>query len=403
MFPEIEKQLEVIERGAVDIFSREELIRKLEKSRAENRPLRVKAGFDPTAPDMHLGHAVPLGKMRDFQDLGHQLVIIIGDYTARVGDPSGQNKTRPELDTAAIDAAAASYFNQVGKVIDTARVEIVRNGDWFSTMRFEDVINLTSKMTIAQLLERDDFSKRYKAGNPIALHELLYPMMQGYDSVMVRADIEIGATEQTFNLLVGRELQRDAGMAPQVAITLPMLVGTDGVKKMSKSLGNYIGVTEPPETMYGKAMSISDDVTRDYFVLTTKLPLAEIDEILAQGNPMAAKLRLASEIVKRYHDEPSARAAEEHFNRTVRRKETPDEIPEVEVPQSLCTDGKVWIVKLLVHCGLSSSNREARRLIVQGGVSLNGETVTDAGLDLEIEDGTLLKAGKRKYARIRIG
>jgi len=402
MFPEIEKQLEVIERGVVDVFSRDELVRKLEESRRENRPLRVKAGFDPTAPDIHLGHAVPLGKMRDFQDLGHQVVVIVGDYTARVGDPSGQNRTRPELDPAAIDAAAASYFEQVGKVLDTARIEIVRNGDWFSTMSFEDVIRLTSKMTIAQLLERDDFSKRYKAGNPIALHEFLYPMMQGYDSVMVRADIELGATEQTFNLLVGRELQRDAGMAPQVAITLPMLVGTDGVKKMSKSLGNYIGVTEPPETMYGKAMSIPDDVIRDYYILTTNLPPDEIEAILAKGDPMAAKMRLACEIVKRYHDEAAARVAEKHFDRTVRRKETPDEIPEVELPQSLFKGGKVWIVKLLVHCKLTSSNREARRLIVQGGVSLNGETVTDTSLDLELEDGTIVRAGKRKYARMRI-
>jgi len=402
MFPEIEKQLEVIERGVVDVFSRDELVRKLEESRRENRPLRVKAGFDPTAPDIHLGHAVPLGKMRDFQDLGHQVVVIVGDYTARVGDPSGQNRTRPELDPAAIDAAAASYFEQVGKVLDTARIEIVRNGDWFSTMSFEDVIRLTSKMTIAQLLERDDFSKRYKAGNPIALHEFLYPMMQGYDSVMVRADIELGATEQTFNLLVGRELQRDAGMAPQVAITLPMLVGTDGVKKMSKSLGNYIGVTEAPETMYGKAMSIPDDVIRDYYILTTNLPPDEIEAILAKGDPMAAKMRLACEIVKRYHDEAAARVAEEHFDRTVRRKETPDEIPEVELPQSLFKGGKVWIVKLLVHCKLTSSNREARRLIVQGGVSLNGETVTDTSLDLELEDGTIVRAGKRKYARMRI-
>ena len=402
MFPPVEEQLGAIERGVVDIFSREELIQKLEASRRESRPLRVKAGFDPTAPDIHLGHAVPLGKMRDFQNLGHQVVVIVGDYTARVGDPSGQNRTRPDLDPEAIDTAARSYFAQVGKVLDTQRIEIVRNGDWFGKMTFEDVIRLASRMTIAQLLERDDFSNRYKAGNPIALHEFLYPMMQGYDSVRVRADVELGATEQTFNLLVGRAFQRDAGQEPQVAITLPMLVGTDGVQKMSKSLGNYIGVTEPPDQMYGKTMSIPDEALRDYFVLATPLPPEEVDAILAGGDPMAAKMRLAREIVTRYHGAEVAAAAEAHFSRTVRQRELPDDVAEVRLGRDLLRDGKVWLVKLVVHCGFAKTNGEARRLIAQGGVSLDGETVTETDLDIEPKDGAILRAGKRNFARIRL-
>jgi len=402
MFPSVEAQLEKIARGVVEIYSREELVEKLERSRRENRPLRVKLGIDPTSPDIHLGHGVPLRKLRHFQELGHTPVLIIGDYTALVGDPSGRNSTRPQLSREEIEVNARTYVEQAGKILDMSRVEVVRNSQWFERMSFEEVIRLAAKMTVARLIERDDFARRYRAGNPIALHEFLYPMMQGYDSVMVRSDVEIGATEQTFNLLVGRDLQRDAGMEPQVAITLPILIGTDGVRKMSKSLGNYIGVTESPEMMYGKVMSIPDVLMRDYFILATDVPLAEVEALLAGGDPMAAKMALARAIVTRYHGEDVALRAEEYFERTVRWGEVPENIPRVEVPPALLREGRIWIVRLLVHCGLASSNSEARRLISQGAVSLDGDVITDPDLDLSVRGGMVLRAGKRRYVRLEV-
>ena len=270
MFAETAVQLKQIERGVAEIFPHEDLVSKLEKSRRENRPLRIKLGIDPTSSDIHLGHAVPLNKLKHFQDLGHQVVLIIGDYTAMVGDPSGRDATRPQLAHEAVMKHAQTYLDQVGKILDRSRTEVVYNGDWFSKMTFLDVIRLAAKMTVARILERDDFLKRYKAGEPISLHEFMYPVMQGHDSVMVRADVEIGGTDQKFNLLVGRQFQKDAGQEPQVAMTLPLLVGTDGVQKMSKSYGNYIGISEPPGVMFGKTMSVPDALLRSYFDLATR-------------------------------------------------------------------------------------------------------------------------------------
>jgi tyrosyl-tRNA synthetase len=400
VFPPIDEQLKRIERGTVTIFPREELIQKLERSRRENTPLRVKLGIDPTSPDIHIGHGVALRKLKHFQDLGHQVVLIIGDYTAMVGDPTGQDKTRPQLTHEKVLANAKTYLDQTAKILDMSRVETVFNGDWFSKMSFTDVVKLAAQMTVARMLERDDFAKRVKEGSPISLHEFLYPLMQGYDSVVIRSDVEIGATEQTFNLTVGRDLQRDAGMPPQVALTLPILVGLDGVRKMSKSLGNYIGVSETPEQQYGKAMSIPDAVIRSYFELATDVPMDEVDALIAQKGAMAAKLRLAGEIVRIYHSQEAAQRAAEHFDRTVRKKEAPDEIPEVHVPADMLKEGKLWIVKLIRHCNFAPTNNHARQLAGQGGVTLDGAVVKDG--DVAIRDGMILRAGKRNYAKIRI-
>ncbi len=397
MFPDVDEQLKVIERGTVDIFPRDELIEKLERSRETGRPLNVKLGLDPTVADIHLGNALPLRKLRQFQDLGHHAVVIIGDFTAMVGDPSGQDKTRPQLTHEEVMENARTYMEQVGKILNLEEGEIVYNGDWFFKMTFQEVVQLASQTTVARVLERDDFAKRYKAGDPIALHELLYPLMQGHDSVVVKSDVEIGGNDQTFNLLVGRDMQRDTGLEPQVAITLPMLVGTDGVKKMSKSLGNYIGISEAPEDMYGKAMSIPDRLLRSYFVLTTDVPMDEVEAMLApERNPMDAKMSLAKWLVRCYHGPKAAEKAEEHFERTVRRRELPDEIPEHPLPAA----GETSIVELIMHCKLAQSKREARRLVAQGGVSIDGARIDDPDATVSVSSGSVLRAGKRKFARL---
>jgi len=399
VFAETAVQLKQIERGVAEIFPREDLVSKLEKPRRENRPLRIKLGIDPTSSDIHLGHAVPLNKLKHFQDLGHQVVLIIGDYTGMVGDPSGRDATRPQLTHEAVMQHAQTYLDQVGKVLDRARTEVVYNGDWFSKMSFLDVIRLAAKATVARILERDDFLKRYKAGEPISLHEFMYPLMQGHDSVMVRADVEIGGTDQRFNLLVGRQFQKDAGQEPQVALTLPLLVGTDGVQKMSKSYGNYIGISEPPAVMFGKTMSVPDALLRSYFDLASDLPAEQVERLLA-GDPMKAKLALACAIVERYHGADAAREAAARFDREVRHKEAPADVPEVRVPPELLADGKIWIARLIVHCGMAASTSEAKRLVEQGAVSMDGQVVTDSGLEVAPHPGFLLKAGKRKFARV---
>ncbi|MFH1024278.1 MAG: tyrosine--tRNA ligase [Planctomycetota bacterium] len=400
---DLNKQLAVIKRGAETVVTEEELKRKLAKSLETGKPLRVKLGIDPTGKDLTLGHAVPLRKLRQFQDLGHQAVLIIGDYTARVGDPTGREKTRPDLSPEAIEANAQGYLAQAGKILDLPRVEVVRNGDWFAKLPFADVVKLASKMTVARILERDDFSRRYKGGIPIGLHEFLYPLMQGYDSVMVRADIELGATEQTFNLLVGRELQRDAGQAPQVALALPILVGTDGVEKMGKSLGNYIGISESPREIFGKVMSIPDSAIRTYFALCTEVSEADVAAILAEGrNPRDAKDKLGQEIVALYHGREAGAAASEEFRRVFREKALPEAIPEVKIPPAEIQDGKVWLPKLLVLAGIASGTSAARRDIEGGGVRLDGEKVTDPKVEVVVKDGMLLQVGKRKFARIRV-
>lgn len=394
-------QLETLKRGTIDIVREEELLEKLQRSYRENRPLRVKLGLDPTAPDIHIGNAIPLQKLKKFQELGHQAVLIIGDYTALVGDPAGVNKTRPMLSREEVMANAKTYLQQVGKILDLPRTEIVYNSQWFEEMGFSEILRLTSKMTVARMLERDDFSQRYAARTPISLHEFLYPLMQGYDSVMVRSDVELGGTDQLFSLLVGRDLQRDFGQEPQVALTTPLLEGIDGNKKMSKSLGNYIGITEEPAQIFGKAMSIKDDLMKKYFVLATDMDDGRIDELLAHGvHPRQAKAELARAIVRRYWDEEAASLAAQEFDRVFKAHELPEQISEVVIPRSELKDGKLWMVRLLILAGFATTNSDARRLITQGGVHLDGKEVTDPKADIEIATGMILKVGRRRFARV---
>ncbi len=399
-FPPLEEQLEIISRGTVDLLPMDELKMKLERSIKTGKPLRIKQGFDPTAPDIHLGHTVGLRKLKQFQDLGHQVVLIIGDYTGMVGDPSEKNSTRPRLTHEQVMENAKTYEKQFFKILDREKTEVRYNGEWFSRMTFAEVMDLASKFTVARMLERDDFAKRFANKQPISIHELFYPLMQGYDSVMVRADVEIGATEQKFNLVTGRDIQREYGQEPQVVLTLPVLVGIDGVNRMSKSLGNYIGIDEPPEEMYGKTMRIPDELIYQYFELVTDVSLQELQEIkqrLESGNvnPRDLKKRLAFTIVRMYHGEDAARQAEAHFERVVVKKEIPEDIPEFKVES-----GKHRLVDLLVAAGLIQSKSEARRRIRQGGVSVDGSVVKDEFLELEITRPTVVKAGKRAFVKL---
>ena len=400
-FASVGEQMKAISRGAVNIISREELEKKLERSRTKSEPLRIKLGVDPTSPDIHLGHTVVLKKLRAFQDLGHQAVLIIGDYTARVGDPSGRNKTRPELSSDEVEANARTYLDQVSHILDAAELEIVRNSEWFSQMSFLDVLQLSRRTTVARLLERDDFAKRYAAGNPIALHELLYPLMQGWDSVVVRADVELGGNDQLFNLLVGRDFQREEGREPQVAVTLPLLVGLDGAEKMSKSYSNYIGVTDAPDDMFGKLMSIPDALTRSYFELLTNVQMDEVDAVLS--DPFAAKKRLAETVTAAFHSAEAAAAARGEFDRVFSKRELPSDIPEVALLSSdLSEGGRILPAKLITKAALASSTSEARRLVAQGAVTLDGDKVADTPEGVEVADGQVLRVGKRRFARIRL-
>jgi tyrosyl-tRNA synthetase len=403
MEKDINKQLETLRRGVVEIFPEDEFVAKLENAIAHGRPLRVKCGFDPSAPDIHLGHTVQLRKLRQFQELGHIAVIIFGDYTAMVGDPSGRSKTRPQLTHDQTMENAQSYLEQVRKVVLSDRLEVIFNGDWFAKMDLADVITLTSKMTVARMLERDDFALRFKEGSPIAISEFLYPLMQGYDSVMVRADVELGATEQKFNLIVGRNLQVDAGMQQQACITMPVLPGTDGVRRMGKSLGNYIGVDEDPKEIYGKAMSIPDDVMPQYFELVTDFSIEETEAFLAEGaHPRDAKAALASRLVQMYHGPEAARTAAEEFDRVFRKGKMPEEIPAAVISGAVIENGAVAIIELLREAKLVSSNSEARRMIQQGAVKVNGEKVSDIDARVPVENGTIVQVGKRKFASVRL-
>lgn len=402
----IDEELALIRRGVEEIFPEEELRRKLERARQTGRPLRVKLGVDPTAADLHLGHVIPILKLQQFQVLGHQAVLIIGDFTATVGDPSGRNKARPQLSHEEVLANARDYERQAFRILDPERTEVVRNGEWFAKMPFSDVIRLLSRMTLARMLEREDFASRFRDQVPISLHELVYPLMQGYDSVMVRADVELGGTDQKFNIAVGRDLQREQGLEPQVGVCTPILIGLDGKEKMSKSLGNYIALADPPEEMYGKTMSIPDELMWSYYELITEVPMDEIGRMrraVADGSlhPREAKARLAREIVARFHSPFDAKRAEDHFERVFRQGALPDEMPEVELPPDAFTQGRVWLVRLLVAAGLAPSNGEARRLIEQGGVRLDGEVLTDPNLEVAVQDGAVLQVGKRRFARLR--
>jgi tyrosyl-tRNA synthetase len=391
-----------VTRGAVSLETEAELLKKWQHSRATGTPLRIKLGVDPTSSKLHLGFTVPLRKLRQFQDAGHLAVLIIGDYTACVGDPTGRNQTRPTLDHAEVRRNAETYLEQAWRVLDRERTEVVYNGDWFSKLSFLEVIELCSRTTVARQLERDDFSKRFAAQTPISLHEFIYPLMQARDSVEVRADVELGGTDQTFNLLLGRDLMRQAGLDPQVCLTLPLLVGTDGVQKMSKSYENDIGISEAPNEMFGKVMSIPDAAMRDYFLLVTDLSLEEVEVELARG-PRDAKASLARTLVRMYHSEEAAAGAESHFDRVFRDRREPEEMEEIQFDSARLEEGRMWIVELVVLAGLAGKNNEARRKIEGGGVSLDGERVEDPRAQVEVKDGQVLRVGKKGFRRLRVG
>ena len=403
----IEEQLEVIRRGTAEIIPEDELVEKLKQSQRTGEPLRVKLGIDPTAPDIHLGFAVVLRKLRQFQDLGHKVCLIVGDFTAMIGDPSGKSKTRPMLTREAVEANAKTYQEQLYRILDPDKTQVYFNGDWLGKMTFAEVIQLTSKYTVARILERDDFTNRLAENKPLSMHELLYPLCQGYDSVAIESDVEMGGTDQKFNNLVGRDLQREHGQAPQVVIVMPLLVGVDGVEKMSKSLGNYIGITESPRDMYGKVMSIPDEVMSQFFELATDVPMDEIRQMereVGEGkNPKSVKQRLAREIVTIYHDHDAAVAEDEAFNRVFSGGELPEDAPEMDVPAASFKDGKIWIVRLLTDLNMAKSNAEARRLVQQGAVSIDSERIADPNTDLAVASGSILKVGRHKFAKLNLG
>jgi tyrosyl-tRNA synthetase len=402
-----EEQLAEVTRGAVDVHTREDLLRKLKSSYDKGAPLRVKMGFDPTAPDLHLGHTVPLERMRRFQDLGHTVIFLIGDFTASIGDPTGRNSTRPPLSDEQIAANAETYKNQVFKILDRGRTEVRFNSEWLRPLGSTGMIKLAARYTLARMLERDDFKKRWDNEVPIALHELLYPLAQGYDSVALKADVELGSSDQLFNLLVGRQLQKEYGQAPQVCLTGPLLEGIDAREvdgkiagdKMSKSLGNYVGIDEPAQEQYGKLMSISDGLMWRYYELLSRRSLVEI-QALRREHPKIAKSELAKEIVARYHGPEAARAAEEQFELVHKRREVPEDVEERVVSREAGVDA-VPLAKTLAQLGLAASGSEARRLIAQGGVSVEGERVSDPNAKLS-QGIHLVKVGKRKFLRVTV-
>jgi tyrosyl-tRNA synthetase len=391
----IEQAIETIRRGCHELIVEDELVKKL----SSGRKLRVKLGLDPTAPDLHLGHTVVINKLRHFQELGHQVQFLIGDFTGMIGDPSGKNQTRPALTRAEILKNAQTYREQVYKILDADKTQILFNSEWSDKLGAEGMLRLASRYTVARLLERDDFSKRFKSNQPIAVHELLYPLMQGYDSVAMKADVELGGTDQKFNLLVGRELQKDFGQEPQCIVTMPLLEGLDGREKMSKSLGNYIGIAEPPQEIFGKLMSISDELMWRYIELLSFEPSATVrrwrDEVSEGKNPKAVKVAFAKEIVARFHSKEAAQRAEEEFEARFRHGELPGDIPEKTV-------GETHILKVLKEAGLVPSANEAARMIEQGGVRINGEKVGDRNLQLERGATLVIQVGKRKAARVTV-
>ncbi|MHC4079405.1 MAG: tyrosine--tRNA ligase [Planctomycetota bacterium] len=400
-FPPVEEQLRVIKRGTVDLIAEDELAARLRESRKSGKPLRVKLGIDPSSPDIHVGHTVVLRKLRDFQRLGHQIIVLWGTATAMLGDPSGKNKTRPQLTRDHVEANKKTYKAQVGRVLDMDAAEERENGEWFADMHFMDCVKLSARYTVARILERDSFMGRYKKGDPISVHEMLYPLMQGWDSVELVSDVELGGTDQLFNLMVGRELQRQEGQRPQICLTTPLIEGLDGAQKMSKSLGNYIGVAEPPQEMFGKAMSIPDQLMEKYFTNLTDLDEAEVKNLLA-GHPRDAKVTLASALVRDYHGEDAADRATKEFDRIFKQGGLPDDVPQVAIPADALTDGAILLANAMTQAGLCSSSSEARRLIQGGGVKLDGQKVSDPKMSLS--SGTyLLQAGKRKVAQVRVG
>ena len=397
----VDAQLERLKRGVVDLVNEADLRQRLEHAREQNRPLRVKLGMDPTGYDLHLGHTVVLRKLRAFQDLGHQAVLIIGDATAMVGDPSGRDRTRPILIRDQVDAFAARWMEQVDKVLDVEALEVRRNSEFFEAMSFSDVIRLCGRMTVARMLERNDFSERYRSGNPISLHEFLYPLMQGWDSVMVQADVELGGTDQLFNLHVGRAFLEAEGRPPQILVTTPIVEGIDGSLKMSKTYHNAIGLSDAPDEMFAKIMSIPDTLMEKYFVQFTDLAETEIRNILA-GHPRDAKVRLGKAVVTWLHDGEAARAAARRFAEVFAEGKVPEDMPVVEVAVADLAEGRIWIIDLLRRAGFVQSGGEARRLVSQGGVSMDGVRVDGVDAHVEVKDGAVLKVGKRRIGRIRV-
>lgn len=401
LMPTVDEQIEILSRGVESIVPMDEFRAKLEKSLKSGVPLRVKLGLDPTAPDIHLGFAVVLRRLRRFQDLGHEVDLVIGDFTGAIGDPTGKSVTRPRLTEEQIVENARTYEQQLNKILLPERTTIHRNSRWLGKLTFADLIGVLSKFTVARILEREDFASRLAEGRPLHVHEIMYPVAQALDSVELGSDVEVGGLDQTFNIMAGRDLQRENGLEAQVALFMPILVGTDGEKKMSKSLGNYVGIFEPPAEQYGKTMSIPDSALAQWYTLATDVPLSEVEDLIA-GNPMAAKKRLAREIVMMYHGAEAAREAEEGWARQFSRREVPEDMPDAAVATSdLNEDGTLWAFRLVQHAGLAQSGKEAKRLVQQGGVSLNGEKLTDPEADIAVQDGDILKVG-RKYARIAL-
>jgi tyrosyl-tRNA synthetase len=406
---QVRKQMELIVSGAVELIPEEEMRSKVLRSINDKRPLIVKLGVDPTRPNLHIGHSVPLNKLRHFQQLGHQVVLIIGDFTALIGDPSEQDSTRPVLTPDEVERNARTYIEQAGKIIDAQRARLVRNSEWLAPLKFKEVLELASKFTVARILERDDFSRRYRENKPLGLHEFLYPLMQAYDSVMLHSDVEVGGTDQKFNLMAGRNLQRVMGQEQQCVLTLPLLEGTDGVEKMSKSLNNDVGLTDQPNEMFGKLMSIPDELIWRYFLLVTAVDTGEIgkmrDDVESGAmNPRDAKENLASEVVKTYYGQATAESAAEEFRRVFSQKELPDEIPVAAVDLKEFSGGRIWIVELLVLLGVAATKGEARRLIDGGGVYIDSEKVKDSKLELTPGDlsGKVLRKGRRTFIKVEI-
>ena len=402
MTEKIAEQTKTLRWGAAEIFSAPELHEKVAEAAKTGRQLRIKLGLDPTSADIHLGHTVVLRKMRQFQDLGHKAVLIIGDYTARIGDPSGQDTTRPMLSPEQIEENAKTYLEQAGKILDTSKekLEVCYNSEWLSDLRLADIIKLTSSMTVARMLERDTFELRYKKGDPIGIHEFLYPLMQGYDSVIVKSDVELGGTDQTFNNLVGRGLQRLNGQKPQIVITMPILIGLDGKEKMSKSKGNHIGVTDPANEMFGKVMSIAAEMMENYFVLLTNRNSSEIAKLINPNktHPKQAKVLLAKTIVEQFYDKDTAQLAAAQFDKVFAQGQLPDDIPEIQIPPE-----PIMASKLLVHCKLVSSSSEAKRMIkTQSAVSVNGSKISDPNAQITPTESMVIQVGKRKFAKLTI-
>ncbi len=400
-FLPVEEQIEIIRRGTVEIVPEEELIEKLKKSNKENKPLRIKLGVDPTRPDLHLGHSVILRKMRQIQDLGHEVILIIGGFTAMIGDPTGQNKTRPPLTLEDVKENAETYIEQAKKILDEDKLTLTNNYDWLGEMDFMDVIKLSSKLTVARMIERDDFSKRFEKNEPISLHEFLYPLAQGQDSVHLKSDVELGGTDQKFNLLVGRQLQKEDGQEPQVCLMMPLLVGTDGSAKMSKSYDNYIGITEAPNEMYGKSLSIPDALIYTYYELVTDVETRQLPAIKEKikADPRNAKHDLAFTIVRMYHGEEAAKNAKTHFEQTVINKEVPDDAPEFYFESG----EEIRLLDIVAETGFSPSNGETKRMIKQGGISVNDKKITDKNYSITFKKGDAfaLKVGKRNFGILK--